>query len=248
MFTKQQVEQLSTEISAKIISIRSVSGGDIANSYLLTTDSGEAFLKTHENYNLLEAEKTGLAAIAKTNTIKTPEILGFGSIDNLTFLALEWVDTKPASKENFELFGKQLAALHQQTQKEFGFSSNNFIGHLQQSNKPHDNWNDFYIEERLLPQLRLAKSKGLLHEQEIPSIEMMKENCFKYFNTITPSLLHGDLWNGNYFISQNNGPYIFDPSTYFGHSEIDIAMSKLFGGFDSAFYTSYYSSIPKDEF
>ena len=248
MFTKQQVQIISQHISEKIISINTVSGGDIADSYLLTTDSGYAFLKTHKNFDLLEAEKIGLQTISSTNTIKTPDVLGFGKLENITFLALEWIDSKSPTSKEFAKLGKQLAELHKYTNKSFGFDSNNSIGSLHQSNTSKDNWNDFYVEERLIPQLELASQNGLLNQSEIPDVDHMKSVCFEYFKNIKPSLLHGDLWSGNYLISLSGEPYLIDPSVYYGHNEIDIAMSKLFGGFGASFYTEYYKTIPKDQF
>lgn len=248
MFTKQQVQIISEHISEKIISINPVSGGDIANSYLVTTNSNPVFLKTHHNFKLLEAEKIGLETIFKSNTVKTPEILGFSNLGSITFLALEWIDSKAPNSKDFSKLGIQLAKLHQQTNNSFGFESDNFIGSLHQSNALKASWNDFYIEERLIPQMQLAHQKGLLKQSEIPDEHSMKSICEKYFKNVKPSLLHGDLWSGNYLISDLGIPYLIDPSVYYGHSEIDIAMSKLFGGFGPEFYSEYHKIIPKDKF
>lgn len=248
MFTKQQVQIISQHISEKIISINTVSGGDIAESYLLKTDSGYAFLKTHKNFDLLDDDKIGLQTISSTNTIKTPEVLGFGKLENITFLALEWIDSKSPTKKEFAILGKQLAELHKCTNNSFGFDSNNYIGSLHQSNAIKDNWNDFYIEQRIIPQLELAYQNGLLKQSEIPVADQLKSVCLKYFENIEPSLLHGDLWSGNFLISTKGEPYLIDSSVYYGHNEIDIAMSKLFGGFGASFYTEYNKNIPQDQF
>ena len=248
MFTTDQVQIISEHISEKILSINPVSGGDIANSYILTTNSNPVFLKTHHSFKLIEAEKIGLETIYKTNTVKTPEILGFSNLGSITFLALEWIDSKTPNSKDFSKLGKQLANLHQQTNNSFGFESNNFIGSLHQSNTLKTSWNNFYIEKRLIPQMRLAHQKGLLKQSEIPEEDIMKSICNKYFKNVKPSLLHGDLWSGNYLISDSGIPYLIDPSVYYGHSEIDTAMSKLFGGFAPEFYKEYHKIIPKDKF
>ncbi|NNK82603.1 MAG: phosphotransferase [Flavobacteriaceae bacterium] len=248
MFTKQQIQVISDHLGEKIISINPASGGDIADSFLITTDSNPIFLKTHHNSNLLKSEKIGLETINKTKTIKTPEVLGYGKLDTFTFLALEWIDSKSPTSNEFTILGKQLAELHKTNCDKFGFEANNYIGSLHQSNAYKNNWNDFYIEERLYPQLQLAHQKGLLNQSKIPSKDVMKSSFFEYFKNITPSLLHGDLWSGNYLISTSGDPYLIDPSVYFGHSEIDIAMSKLFGGFGTSFYLEYHKIIPKDQF
>jgi fructosamine-3-kinase len=248
MLSPQDIHQLSKYFETPILNWQSISGGDISNSYKLQTKNYSVFLKTHSNKALLNAEYLGLLEIGKTKTIHTPRILHFGDLEHNSCLALEWIDSKPAHTKDYTKLGQQLAQLHQCSQEQFGFSISNFIGHLSQSNTYHSNWNDFYIEERLVPQLHLAKNKNLLDEKDFPSASKLKEKCNIYFQNITPSLLHGDLWSGNFFISKIGTPYIFDPSTYYGHSEIDIAMTKLFGGFDASFYKSYHELIPKDEF
>jgi len=248
MLTPPDICQLSKHYETPIINWQPVSGGHISNSYLLQTKSYSVFLKTHSNKALLYAEYLGLQAIAKTQTINTPKVIHFGDLEHNSCLALEWIDTKPANTKDYKVLGQHLAQLHQISHEQFGYSNPNFIGHLSQSNSFHMSWNDFYIEERLVPQLQLAKSQNLLNDEDIPSASKLKATCAIYFQNVTPSLLHGDLWSGNFFISKSNVPYIFDPSVYFGHSEVDIAMTKLFGGFDLAFYKSYHKIIPKDKF
>ncbi len=161
---------------------------------------------------------------------------------------MEHIEAKSPNSKDLELFGNQLAQLHKVTSDEFGFEENNFIGSLHQSNKTHTKWNDFYLEEHLIPQLELSKSKGLLNVDEIPETQKLKDICFPYFKNAKSSLLHGDLWSGNYLISTSGKPYLIDPAIYFGHNEVDIAMSKLFGGFGQSFYDSYHSFISKDKF
>jgi len=251
MLSQEFIEHLSNLIDFKIDNIHSVSGGDISSAYLVKTSSEKFFLKVNNNPTALDmflSEEKALKAIAKTNTIATPKVLACSSFNNSSFLLMEYIEAKSPNSNELELFGNQLAQLHKVTADEFGFNTNNFIGSLHQNNKKHTNWNDFYIEKRLKPQFKLAQSKGLLDSNEIPNTDKMKEVCYRFFANVNPSLLHGDLWSGNYLISSTGKPFLIDPSVYFGHSEIDIAMSKLFGGFGRSFYDSYHSIIPKDEF
>ena len=244
-------EFLSNLLESKIESFQPVSGGDISSAYIIKTASNNFFLKANSNPIALEmflSEEKALTAISNTNTIATPKIIVCDSFNNISFLLMELIETKSPNSKDLELFGNQLAKLHKITSNDFGFDSNNFIGSLNQSNKTHINWNDFYVEERLIPQLQLAKSDGLLKETEIPKIDRLKEVCFLFFKNVKPSLLHGDLWSGNYLISESGIPYLIDPALYYGHHEVDIAMSKLFGGFGPSFYDSYHSIIPKEEF
>ncbi|MBT8395071.1 MAG: fructosamine kinase family protein [Bacteroidia bacterium] len=250
MLSNEFTNYLSNLIGSKIIRIKSVSGGDISAAYTLETSKSKFFLKVNSKpwaLDMFQVEAQGLTAINNSKTIATPEIIAYDTFKNASCLIIEFVESKLSTSKDLELFGSQLAQLHQVTTDEFGFANDNFIGSLHQSNNKHKNWNDFYIEERLNPQFELARSKGLLIDDEIPETQELKEACFSYFNNVKPSLLHGDLWSGNYLISASGRPYLIDPAIYFGHSEVDIAMSQLFGGFGTSFYESYHTIITKDE-
>jgi fructosamine-3-kinase len=197
---------------------------------------------------MFQQEAIALRIIAQTNTIKTPKVIDVASFENENYVLMEFIDSKTPSPQDQHLLGKQLAQLHQTSSNYFGFEFDNFIGSLPQNNNSHDNWTDFYIEERLAPQIKMAINKGSFLPSEAPSIQLMKSNTSKYFNTVKPSLLHGDLWSGNYLIASNGTPYLIDPATYYGHSEVDIAMSLLFGGFSNAFYETYHQIIPRDSY
>ena len=242
---------LSEKLHTTIKSYRSVSGGDISNAYLIETSLERLFLKRNRNPNALDmfmAEKKGLETIAATKTIKTPNVIDIGKYNEHAYLLLEYIETKNPTDKEMENFGFQLAELHNsQYDNHFGFPADNFIGRLHQSNKQHKTWIDFYIEERLQPQFDIALKLNLLSSREIPSKEHLHSNLKVYFNTIKPSLLHGDLWSGNYLISSNGEVYLIDPATYYGHHKVDIAMSKLFGSFSNSFYNAYQQVIPFDK-
>lgn len=245
------VDFLSEKLHTTIKSYQPISGGDISNAYLIETSLEKFFLKLNKNPNALDiftAEKKGLETIAATRTIKTPNAIDIGKYNEHAFLILEYIETKNPSDREMESFGFQLAELHNsQSENYVGFPEDNFIGRLHQSNKQHKTWIDFYIEERLQPQFDMALKQGFLNSKEIPSKEHLHSNLKTFFNTINPSLLHGDLWNGNYLISSNGEVYLIDPATYYGHHEVDIAMSKLFGGFSNSFYNAYQQVIPFDK-
>jgi protein-ribulosamine 3-kinase len=236
-------------VSDTIKNISTVQGGDISSAYKIITKTKAYFLKSNkrsEALDMFKAEAKSLQIIAQTDTIKTPEIIAVDRVGDDAFLLIEFVDCKSPNAFDMSLLGKQLANLHNITADGFGLEFDNFIGRLHQSNTQHKTWTDFYVHERLIPQLKLAKDKGLLNPLEIPSIQTMKSVCEPLFQNIKPALLHGDLWSGNYLIHTSGMPYLIDPAIYFGHAEVDIAMTKLFGGFASEFYNAYYEQIPKD--
>ncbi|MFD2727272.1 fructosamine kinase family protein [Hyunsoonleella rubra] len=241
---------LSELLKESITNVNSVSGGDISQAYKISTSNVDYFLKVNnapEALTMFQTEAYGLQAIYKTNTIKTPKIIACDWFEGSAFLLLEFIESKPPLSKGFKTLGKQLANLHKCTSEYFGLSQDNFIGRLPQSNTKHQNWTDFYTYERLTPQLEMAKQNRLLQDSECPNAEYIKNRLHPLFESVKPSLLHGDLWSGNYLISKDGEPYLIDPAVYYGHSEVDIAMSKLFGGFGEAFYEAYFSMLPSDE-
>lgn len=244
-------EKINLQLGFRILKSNAISGGDISQAYLLETKSERFFCKVNEAaraYKMFLAEKAGLEAVAKTKTIAAPKVLLCDELEAGGFLLMEYIEPKSASSKDMELLGHQLANLHKNsTADQFGWETDNFIGSLPQSNKKHPAWIDFYVHERLLPQLRMAHDSGRLQESEIPSEEILLKTCAQLFPETKPALLHGDLWGGNYLISKNGAPYLIDPAVYHGHHEVDLAMTRLFGGFSTSFYDSYSERLPKIE-
>jgi len=242
-------KHISNLLNEPLKSILSISGGDISVSYKVITSNNTYFLKTNSSKNALQmfkSEAFGLEYINKTKTIKSPTVHFCDSFQNTSFLLMDFIESKTPSNIDFEYLGLKLAELHKNSSNAFGLDYDNFIGSLPQSNKLHENWSDFYAKERLIPQLELAKQIGLLSNKECPSENIIINNVETLFTNLKPSLLHGDLWSGNYLISKDREPYLIDPAIFFGHHEVDIAMSKLFGGFGFSFYNAYHSIFPKN--
>ncbi|WP_274475722.1 fructosamine kinase family protein [Mangrovimonas aestuarii] len=251
MLDKDLIQKLSTILEETVLEISTMPGGDISSIFKLKTPSRLLVIKLHNGelgHQILQSEKLALKTIASTKTIATPKIYSSGILDNKAYLVMECINSKTPTSDNQERLGHDLATLHKITSDNFGFIENNFIGSLPQSNTNHDNWIDFYINERLFPQLKTAEKKGLLNFSNIPQINTMASVCKELMPEVVPSLLHGDLWSGNFMIDQNGTPYLIDPSVYFGHNEVDIAMSKLFGGFSESFYEAYHRHFPKTQY
>ncbi|MDD2475720.1 MAG: fructosamine kinase family protein [Dysgonamonadaceae bacterium] len=247
---KQLISHITFLTNNKFHNIQSLSGGSISSAYLLKSDSANYFLKVNSNNDALDmfvAEQTGLKAIEETQTIAVPKVHIVDSYQEKAFLLMDYVEeSKHASSDDYKALGTQLAQLHLNHHDTFGFSSNNFIGSLPQSNSQHSNWEEFYWHERIAPQLKLAKQKKLLRTSEIPSAQTAISVFENLLGKVAkPSLVHGDLWGGNYLIATDGTPCLIDPAVYYGHPMVDIAMSKLFGGFGNEFYNSYHEVIPK---
>jgi len=246
----EQLSAISQQLDIPILKYEPLSGGDISNAYLLHTSHKRYFLKTNASpqaSTMFQVEKKGLAEIASTKTIATPKVFLCGQAEQVAYLLMEYIEPKRPDQNDFEQLGRDLARLHSVSSNHFGWSRDNFIGSLPQSNQVHNNWNSFYVEERLLPQLQLAQQQSLLTQKEVPTKATILAKGASLFKNISSVLLHGDLWSGNFLIASNGTPYLIDPAVYYGHAEVDIAMTRLFGGFDSAFYQSYYDVHPLKE-
>lgn len=237
------------QLCIRIEMVRLVSGGDISQAFLLETASERFFCKVNTGdtaYSMFLSEKQGLEAITQTKTIATPRVLLCEALESGGLLVMEFITSKKASPTDMTLLGHQLAALHHLSSNDsFGWETDNYIGSLPQSNNQFFNWTEFYVQERLLPQLKMACDAELLDLQEIPSEAQLLKTCNSLFPKVRPSLLHGDLWSGNFLVSESGTPFLIDPAVYYGHHEVDVAMTKLFGGFTTSFYDAYLEHFPE---
>ncbi|WP_282160215.1 fructosamine kinase family protein [Ulvibacterium marinum] len=246
---KAHIEYL---LCINIQKVQSLSGGDISQAYLLETETEHFFCKVNRDGNahkMFLVEKAGLEAISNTQVIATPNVLLCEPLEKGAFLIMEYIKPGRASQAEMAQLGHQLAALHQFSKSDYyGWETDNFIGSLPQGNSPNTDWGPFYVQERLLPQIKTAIDNKQLDISDIPSETKLSVTCKNLFPKTEPALLHGDLWGGNYLVSQGGKPYLIDPAIYYGHHEVDIAMTRLFGGFDSSFYHAYQEHFPKEPF
>ena len=248
---EQIIRHISDQIQSEITAFRPVSGGDISSAYLLETQSQKFLLKVNSKSfakYLFLAEQKGLQAIEDTKTIAVPHVHLVDELDGKPFLLMDFVESRRPNAKDYTHFGRDLANMHLVSNDQFGFSSDNFIGSLPQSNAFHTDWAEFYWNERILPQLEIAKKNTALDDAKIPSKESALKIFRQVFGEVKPSLLHGDLWGGNYLISTDGTPFLIDPAVYYGHSMMDVALSLLFGGFDAEFYDAYHEIIPKQTY
>jgi fructosamine-3-kinase len=185
------------EDSLQITSAESVSGGSINQTFKLSTKNGCFFLKFNEANRyprMFESESKGLALLADTKTLRIPKVLTTGETQNYTYLLMEYIEPSSAFPDFWEYFGQQLAALHQTGNEYFGLDHDNYMGSLLQSNIAHDDWVDFFIEERLEKQVKLAKDENRINSKLIQRFDKLYVKLSTYFPPEPPSLIHGDLW------------------------------------------------------
>jgi fructosamine-3-kinase len=190
-----------------------------------------------DDADLLTSESDGLKALAKTGTVKVPDVLAEGVTEDVSWLAIEWLDLRPASAASDARLGSELARLHRVPQPGFGWHRDNRIGLTPQPNTACPDWLDFFREQRLGFQLGLAAGRHA-ELDALGSALMEALPALLAGHDPSPSLLHGDLWGGNK-ARVDDRPVIFDPAVYCGDREADLAMTRLFGGFSPEFYAAY---------
>ena len=230
---------------------QTVHGGDANDAYeLFLSDGKRLFLKTNRisNADFFRAEAEGVAAIKATETIRVPHIHAIGTGDGISFILMEYIDRAGAGRDFWEELGVSLAALHKAETSSFvnggkyGFKSDNYIGAGRQKNTPGNSWIEFFSECRLRPQLELAS--GYFDSSTIMKANRLLDSLDRFlYEPERPSLLHGDLWSGNFMSDETGHPMLIDPAVYVGCNEADIAMTELFGGFDKRFYASYFKAM-----
>ena len=221
---------------------RRVGGGCINDSYVIGDGTCRYFVKLNQP-NLLEmftAEAAGLEELDRTKTISVPQVVCSGVISSHSYLVLTYLDLENSSGANWQQLGQQLAALHQASvPPQFGWHRSNNIGSTPQLNHWSEDWAQFFSKWRLGYQLELA---GL---SKFPQGQPLLAAIPKLLNhQPAVSLVHGDLWGGNAGFITTGQPVIFDPATHYADREVDLAMTKLFGGFPAAFYQGYEEVYP----
>jgi fructosamine-3-kinase len=233
----------------KISDRRSIGGGCINQTYIISNGSISYFVKTNQLSlaKMFAREAQGLEEIHQTNTIKVPQPVCWGTTDQQAYLVLEYLSLNNSQK-NWEEMGKQLAKLHQYTITKstcFGWHEDNTIGSTPQLNNWCENWARFWQIDRIGYQLKLARRHGgnFPHGEDL--LQIIPTLLADYHPK--PSLVHGDLWVGNAGFSADGTPVIFDPATYWGDREVDLAMTELFGGFPQTFYQGYNQIYPLNQ-
>ncbi len=228
----------------------SLSGGCINDAAAITTNKDKYFVKWNKASKypgMFEKEAAGLNILQKTGIIKTPEVIGYGEAENYSWLLLELIEPGNEIKDFYEDFGQALAKIHKCSNEYFGLSHDNYIGSLPQYNTPAKNWIDFFIENRLEVQLKKGRDNGIIGSNITKKFFAFYSYLPDFFPEEPPSLLHGDLWSGNYMCGNNGHACLIDPAVYYGHRLIDLGMSKLFGGFSYAFYEAYNNEYPLEK-
>jgi fructosamine-3-kinase len=246
-------DHLSETLDAQIEGCAAVSGGCIANGCRLETGEASYFLKWGEEpvARTFPGEVAGLDALGKaTDALLVPDVLDTAPPDGDRpgFLLMQWINAGRQGRRFWETFGRGLAEMHQATADHFGFETDNFIGRLPQANAQESDWPVFFRKHRLEPQVDRARQSDRWRSDWDDPLDALYLKLPEVLPARPPaSILHGDLWKGNFMITATGEPALIDPAAYHGHREADLAMTELFGGFDDRFYDAYREAWPVDD-
>lgn len=241
------IMQKTTGKRPEIFSSSTLTGGDINQAAKIQTHDGMWFAKWNraDAYpGMFAAEARGLELLSGVGEIAIPMVVGVGEEENLSMLVLEFISSAPHKPGFWRQFGQQLTRLHQHTNTTFGLDHHNYIGSLQQLNQQNTNWIAFFITCRLEEQIRLARNQKRIENNTVKLFERLFLRLDEFFPVEPPSLLHGDLWSGNYMVNNMGDPCIIDPAVYYGHRLMDLGMTRLFGGFPAEFYEAIHETWP----
>lgn len=237
------LQKIASKNNLTLKQVVPLQGGDINDVFLLQCDSEDYVVKLNnaKKYpKMFEAEAKGLEALSSSQSFRIPKVIAFGIEENTSYLLLEYLTKGTPTTSFWSYFAKNLAKLHKSTNATFGWNHNNYIGSLPQINKTESTASDFYINQRLEPQLKMARANGF----QFSTLDRFFKNVSEEIPKEVPSLIHGDLWNGNYLVSEIKNPVLIDPAVAFAPREMDLAMMQLFGGFPQEVFDRYHIIFP----
>ena len=242
-------EVLNDEIGSGIslYSATPIGGGCIHNGTKLVTSKGNFFLKWNNSStpDMFEKEAEGLNLLSSVGIFTIPRPISFGKLEGKYFLLMEYIESSSKIGGYWSDFGQKLALLHQNTEGRFGLDHDNYIGSLPQYNKHQKSWGEFFVKMRIQPQLDIAIKNRLADHSLMEALAKLYQKIPEILPNEKPSLLHGDLWSGNVMTDSEGKVCLIDPAVYYGHREIELAFTTLFGGFNSKFYHSYDEAFPR---
>ncbi len=235
-----------------VIRINALHGGDINLVYEVETNQVTYCIKVSKKEAdsvIFSSEKKSLNFLADKAGVNVPQLYLTGVFEGFSFLMMTFIpqDKKNITPNYWKYLSKQVIQLHKETNHQFGLDFTTFIGPYSQDNSWKVDWSTFYVENRLEPQIKKAFDGALLERNHLRKMESFFEELPNIFPVEKASLLHGDLWSGNVLKSSDYRSFFIDPAIYYGHREMDLAMMKLFGGFDDHFFDHYSQNYPLEK-
>ena len=242
--------RLEQMLGAPVAEARALFGGDINQAARFKAGGDTYFVKWNASAppTMFPTEAHGLRLLAETEALRVPQVVAQGNAEDgaPAFLVLEYIEQgHKGGGETMARFGEGLAELHRHTAEHFGLDRDNFIGRLAQPNPQTPDWVTFYRDHRIGYQMELARKLGRLPKRREDLLTRLMERLPELLPDDVPaSLIHGDLWGGNYLVDAQGRAVLIDPAVCYAHHEMDLAMSELFGGFSARFYDAYQAAWP----
>lgn len=227
--------------------IQRVAGGDVNQAYQVETASEKYFLLNQPGQTaaFYDNEVEGLRAMHQAG-VRVPEVIGQGELDGTAYLLLEFL--AESYQGDHHALGEMVARLHaaQSPTGKYGFNTDYRGSAIAFSNAWTDTWPALFLNQRMDPLAEALVQKGLWSQTDynlyLKVREVMERDLMQHQSK--PGLLHGDLWSGNYMFLTDGSPALFDPASFYGDREFDLAITTVFGGFSPAFYEAYCDNYP----
>ena len=243
MLSSKLIFHFEKLLGESILNQKQLSDSSINTVMVLETKTLPVVVKINDNHHfpqLFKKEVQGLEILRESKSFYIPKVLAQGNINSTTFLLMQYIPSKAPDLDFWEIFGFSLARLHANTAESFGHKNSNYIGRLKQNNALENSAIDFYINQRLEPQFKLANQKGYVFN----TIDTLYKNMSEIIPEESPALIHGDLWNGNFICNAQGLPALIDPAVAYAPREMDLAMMHLFGGFPKEVFEIYHENFP----
>ncbi|MEK4301251.1 fructosamine kinase family protein [Oceanobacillus sp. FSL W8-0428] len=248
---EEKLKQIGDNTS--IQTMTPISGGDINQAYYIKTEKQEYFVKANRNTadDFFQVEADGLERIRSTQAIAVPEVYYYdkSSSNKEMVLIMEWIQGEKTATTEQQL-GEQLASMHLTDRSaQYGLGKPTYIGKLPQTNGWYSDWVEYFRDHRLQLQLDLSVQFNRMNQKRRLKLETLIRDLDKYLpNQPRVSLLHGDLWGGNWITGQAGKPYLIDPSVLYGDHLFELAFTELFGGFSEVFYSKYKEILSLEDY
>ncbi|GAB4508774.1 MAG: fructosamine kinase family protein [Anaerolineae bacterium] len=239
----QLMERISHILNVSATHAQPLHGGSIGDVYRVDLADGTRLVaKVADEHGTLHIEGEMLRYLRNHSALPVPEVLHSAP----ELLVMTYIDgNSHLDGETQHHAAELIAALHSLSAAQFGFAWDTLIGGLHQPNPLTESWLTFFQEHRLRYMAEEALRAGRLPARVAERLYKFADDVGRYLNEPPyPALLHGDLWTTNILAKGGRITGFVDPAIYYGHPEIELAFSTLFGTMSTPFFNRYKALRP----